>query len=246
MKQIPTLFKHELRNYFTTHIAYTYILIFLIMSTTLFFNAGSFFERNVADLSSFFEFHPWLYLLLIPSICMHLWADERKSGTIELLMTLPVTCFEVVISKFMAAWIVATIALTLTFPVILTVNYLGAPDNGSIASGFFGSWLLSGVYIAVGSCMSATTRNQIIAYSSTLIICLLFTTNNIPNIFDYFSAWIPSWALDTLNSMSLLKRFDSLSRGIVCACDVLYIFSLMTAWIAATVVVIELKKSDQA
>ena len=160
MKQLPVIFKRELASYFSTPLAYVFILIFLVLSGVFTFYLGGFFEGNQASLAPFFNFHPWLYLFLVPAIAMRLWAEERKSGSIELLMTLPVTRFEAVAGKFLAAWSFAGLALLLTFPMIITVNYLGEPDNGAIITGYLGSWLLAGAYLAVGSCMSGSATSR--------------------------------------------------------------------------------------
>jgi ABC-2 type transport system permease protein len=175
---------------------------------------------------------------------MRLWAEERKSGTIELLMTLPITRFDAVTGKFLAAWVFAGLALLLTFPMIITVNYLGEPDNGAIITGYIGSWLLAGAYLAIGSCMSALAKNQVIAFILSVSVCFLFIVSGFPMVLDGFSAWAPQWLIDAVASLSFLTRFDAISKGVIDIRDLLYFLTLIAAWLAATAVVIDLKKAD--
>ena len=243
MKQLSVIFKRELGSYFATPLAYVFIVIFLVLSGVFTFYLGGFFERNQADLQPFFNFHPWLYLFLVPAIAMRLWAEERKSGSIELLMTLPITRFEAVTGKFLAAWVFAGIALLLTFPMIITVNYLGQPDNGAIITAYLGSWLLAGCFLAIGSCMSALAKNQVIAFILCVSVCLLFVLCGFPLVLDAFSNWAPQWLLDALASLSFLTRFDAISKGVIDLRDLFYFISLIAAWLAATAVVVDLKKA---
>ncbi len=244
MKQLPVIFKRELASYFATPLAYVFIVIFLVLAGVFTFYLGNFYERNQADLASFFAFHPWLYLFLVPALAMRLWAEERKSGSIELLMTLPLTRFEAVAGKFLAAWAFAGIALLLTFPMVLTVNYLGEPDNGAILAGYLGSWLLAGGYLAIGSCMSALAKNQVIAFILAVAACFLFMLSGFPLVLDAFSQWAPQWLLDAVASLSLLTRFDAVSKGVIDLRDLLYFVSLIVAWLAATAVAVDLKKAE--
>ncbi|MHB9798807.1 ABC transporter permease subunit [Pseudomonas sp. MT3] len=244
MKQLPVIFRRELASYFATPLAYVFIVIFLVLSGVFTFYLGSFYERNQADLNAFFNFHPWLYLFLIPAIAMRLWAEERKSGTIELLMTLPITRAEAVTGKFLAAWAFAGLALLLTFPMVITVNYLGEPDNGAILAGYLGSWLLAGAYLAIGSCMSALAKNQVIAFILAVVVCFIFIASGFPLVLDAFSAWAPQWLLDAVASLSFLTRFDAIGKGVIDLRDLLYFASLIAAWLAATAVVVDLKKAD--
>jgi ABC-2 type transport system permease protein len=215
-----------------------------VLSGVFTFYLGGFFESGQANLSAFFNFHPWLYLFLVPAIAMRLWAEERKSGTIELLMTLPITRFEAVTGKFLAAWVFAGLALLLTFPMIITVNYLGEPDNGAILTGYIGSWLLAGAYLAIGSCMSALAKNQVIAFILAVSVCFLFIVSGFPMVLDGFSGWAPQWLVDAVASLSFLTRFDAISKGVIDLRDLLYFLTLIAAWLAATAVVIDLKKAD--
>lgn len=244
MSQLSVIFKRELASYFATPLAYVFILIFLVLSGVFTFYLGGFFESGQANLAPFFNFHPWLYLFLVPAIAMRLWAEERKSGTIELLMTLPITRFEAVTGKFLAAWAFAGLALLLTFPMVLTVNYLGEPDNGAIITGYIGSWLLAGAYLAIGSCMSALAKNQVIAFILAVSLCFLFIVSGFPMVLDGFSGWAPQWLVDAVASLSFLTRFDAISKGVIDLRDLLYFLTLIAAWLAATAVVIDLKKAD--
>ncbi|HUE93062.1 ABC transporter permease subunit [Pseudomonas sp.] len=244
MTKLSVIFKRELASYFATPLAYVFILIFLVLSGVFTFYLGGFFESGQANLSAFFNFHPWLYLFLVPAIAMRLWAEERKSGTIELLMTLPITRFDAVTGKFLAAWAFAGLALLLTFPMIITVNYLGEPDNGAIFTGYIGSWLLAGAYLAIGSCMSALAKNQVIAFILAVSVCFLFIVSGFPMVLDGFSGWAPQWLVDAVASLSFLTRFDAISKGVIDLRDLLYFLTLIAAWLAATAVVIDLKKAD--
>ncbi len=244
MSQLPVIFKRELASYFATPLAYVFIVIFLVLSGVFTFYLGGFFESGQANLAPFFNFHPWLYLFLVPAIAMRLWAEERKSGTIELLMTLPITRFDAVTGKFLAAWAFAGLALLLTFPMIVTVNYLGEPDNGAIVTGYIGSWLLAGAYLAIGSCMSALAKNQVIAFILAVSVCFLFIVSGFPMVLDGFSGWAPQWLVDAVASLSFLTRFEAISKGVIDLRDLLYFITLIAAWLAATAVVIDLKKAD--
>ena len=244
MKQLPVIFKRELASYFATPLAYVFILIFLVLSGVFTFYLGGFYESGQADLAPFFNFHPWLYLFLVPAIAMRLWAEKRKSGSIELLMTLPITRTDAVLGKFLAAWVFAGIALLLTFPMIITVNYLGQPDNGAIFTGYLGSWLMAGGFLAIGSCMSALAKNQVIAFILAVVVSFLFIVSGFPLVLDAFSAWAPQMVLDAIASLSFLTRFEAISKGVIDLRDLLYFVTLIAAWLAATAVVVDLKKAD--
>ncbi|NLY14016.1 MAG: ABC transporter permease subunit [Gammaproteobacteria bacterium] len=244
MKQLPIIFKREFTSFFATPLAYVFLLIFLVLSSVFTFYLGGFYESGQANLNPFFNFHPWLYLFLVPALAMRMWAEERKSGTIELLMTLPITRFESVVGKFLAAWVFAGIALLLTFPMVLTVNYLGDPDNGAILTGYLGSWLLVGAYLSVGSCMSALAKNQVIAFILTVSLCFVFVVSGFSLVLDVFNGWAPQWLLDAVASFSFLTRFQAISKGVIDVRDLLYFLSFIAAWLMATAVVIDLKKAD--
>src|SRR6185437_4070529 len=171
MRNIRYIFGRELAGYFATPVAYVFLVIFLAMAGAFTFYLGNFFDRGQADLQSFFAFHPWLYLILIPAIGMRLWAEERKTGTIELFLTLPISITEAVLGKFLAAWAFTGIALLLTFPIWITVNVLGSPDNGVIVASYIGSFLMAGGYLAIASCISAATKSQVIAFVVAAALC---------------------------------------------------------------------------
>lgn len=240
---IVTITKRELSGYFLTPIAYVFIVIFLILSGVFTFYLGGFFDREQADLSTFFSFHPWLYLFLIPALTMRLWAEERKSGTIELLFTLPVTMMETVLGKFLATWIFTAVALALTFPIWLTVNYLGDPDNGVIVAGYVGSLLLAGGYIAIGSCISALTKNQVIAFVITVVVCLIFILSGFPMVLDFFDDWMPAVILNAVSSFSFLTHFEAIQNGVVDARDLIFFFALIALWLFANATALEIKKA---
>ncbi|MCP5319374.1 MAG: ABC transporter permease subunit [Pseudomonadales bacterium] len=236
--------RREFAAYFATPLAYVFVLIFLMLSGAFTFYLGGFYERGQADLVAFFSFHPWLYLFLVPALAMRLWAEERKSGTIELLLTLPISRLQAVLGKFLAAWLFTGLALVLTFPLWITVNVLGSPDNGVILASYAGSWLMAAGFIAIGSCMSALTRNQVIAFILTAVACLLFILSGFPLVLDTVSAWAPRTVVDAVASMSFLTRFNSVARGVIGLQDLLFFVALTVVWLVATTVVIELKQAD--
>lgn len=245
MKSVTlSIFRRELAGYFATPVAYVFIAIFLILASAMCFYLGGFFERGQADLGAFFTFHPWLYLFLVPAVAMRLWAEERKSGTIELLLTLPVTTWQAVLGKFFAAWAFIGIALALTFPVWITVNYLGDPDNGAIFAGYIGSLLMAGAFLAIGSCLSAATRNQVIAFILTVVVCFLLMLAGYPLVLDAFSAWAPQALVDGVASISFLTHFQAISKGVIDLRDLVYFGLMIGAWLYASVIVVEMKKAD--
>jgi ABC-2 type transport system permease protein len=244
MNIIKALFRRELQSYFATPVAYVFIVIFLILMGTFTFYLGGFYERGQADLAPFFNYHPWLYLFLIPAIAMRLWAEERKTGSVELLMTLPITPWQAVIGKFLAAWAFAGIALALTFPIWLTVNYLGNPDNGAIFAAYTGSLLMAGGFLAIGSCISATTRNQVIAFVITVVVCFGFLLAGFPLVLDMFSGWAPQAIVDGIASLSFLTHFASISKGIIDVRDLIYFSLLIAAFLYANTIVLQWKQAD--
>ncbi len=242
--QIGVLLWRELSSYFATPIAYVFIVIFLFLSGIFTFYLGNFFAREQADLLPFFSFHPWLYLFLIPALAMRLWAEERKSGTIELLLTLPITVTEAVLGKFLAAWMFTAITLLLTFPMWITVNYLGNPDNAVILAGYIGSLLMAGAFLAIGACMSALTKNQVVAFIFTAVVCLAFILSGFPLVLDFFSGWAPQIIVETISSFSFLTHFNAISKGVIDIRDFIYFFSLIIFWLFVTTILIEMKKAD--
>lgn len=244
MKGLGPILKRELAGYFITPVAYVFIVIFLLLTGVFTFQLGGFFERGQADLRPFFDYHPWLYLFLIPAISMRLWAEERKGGTIELLMTLPISQGAAVVGKFLAAWIFAGIALALTFPLWITVNYLGKPDNGAIAAGYVGSFLMAGGFLAIGACVSATTRSQVIAFVVSVVLCFAFLISGFPPVLDFFSGWAPSTVVDAIAGFSFMTHFQAISKGVIELRDLVFFASLIAVFMAATSVVIDLKKAQ--
>ncbi|MDH5737453.1 MAG: ABC transporter permease subunit [Gammaproteobacteria bacterium] len=238
------ILRRELQSYFATPLAYVFVLIFLVLSGAVTFYIGNFFQREQADLTPFFGFHPWLYLFLVPAISMRLWSEERKSGSMELLLTLPISHWDAVLGKFIAAWLFTGLSLVLTFPIWVTVNYLGDPDNGVIITSYLGSWLMAGGFIAIGSCMSALTRSQVIAFILTAVVCFLFILAGFPMVLNVFKGWLPTLLVDAVASLSFLTHYNSIARGVVSLRDILYFLSLIAVWLTATVVVVEIKQAD--
>jgi len=243
MKGMLAVFKRELSGYFVTPVAYVFIVIFLVLSGIFTFNIGNWFERGQADLRPFFQFLPWLYLFLIPAVAMRLWAEERKSGTIELLMTLPVPYWGAVTGKFLAAWAFTGIALALTFPLWITVNVLGEPDNGVIVASYFGSLLLAGGFLAIGSCLSTLTESQVIAFVLSVVVCFGFLLAGFAPVLNVFRGWMPDAAVDTIAQFSFLTRFDSLGKGVVALRDVVYFASLIVILLFINAALIDLRKT---
>ena len=243
MAQVLIIFRRELQAYFATPLAYVFIVIFLALAGAFTFFLGNFFERGQADLDAFFVFHPWLYLFLVPAIAMRLWAEERRSGTIELLMTLPVTSFQAVLGKFLAAWLFAGIALALTFPIWLTVNYLGAPDNGVILLSYLGSWLMAGAFIAIGSCMSALTTSQVIAFVLGAVACFVFVMSGMELVLAGFRSWAPATVTDVVASFSFITQFGRMTKGVLDLTSVVFFASLIVVCLIVNALVVDLKKA---
>ena len=244
MQSIINVTRRELAGYFSTPVAWVFIVIFLVMSGVFTFYVGRFYDRGTADLAPFFQFHPWLYLFLVPAIGMRLWAEERRSGTVELLLTLPLTTWQAVVGKFLAAWFFIGLALLLTFPMWLTVNYLGEPDNGIIFAGYIGSWLMAGGFLAIGSCMSAVSRNQVVAFILSVVVCFGFMLSGLPMVMDLFSSWAPQSLLDAVANFSFLVHFSTLSKGVIDIRDLVYFALVITFWLLANTFVLEAKKAD--
>lgn len=239
-----TIMRRELLGYFATPVAYVFIVIFLVMSAAFTFYLGGFYEREIADLEPFFRFHPWLYLFLVPAVGMRLWAEERKYGTIELLLTLPLTIGEAVVGKFIAAWLFVGLALALTFPIWITVNVLGNPDNGVILAAYLGSWLMAGGMLAISGALSALTRNQVVAFILAVVVCFGFLLSGLPMVLDLFRGWMPQVLLDGVANLSFLVHFNSISRGVIDLRDLVYFALVIGFWLLANSIVLELKKAD--
>ena len=244
LQNIRYIMGRELRAYFATPLAYVFLVIFLVLVGVFTFYVGNFYERGQADLQSFFGFHPWLYLFLVPAIAMRSWAEERKSGTIELLLTLPIRMGHAVLAKFLAAWLFVALALALTFPMWITVNYLGNPDNGAILAGYLGSWFMAGGYLAIGICISAATRSQVIAFIISFVVCMLFTLSGFPLIIELVRGWLPAVLVEGVSSLSFLTHFQAISRGVLDLGDVFYFLIQISFWLYASAVVIEMTKAD--
>ncbi|TDJ32378.1 MAG: ABC transporter permease [Gammaproteobacteria bacterium] len=244
MKAVVTIFRRELVSYFSTPVAYVFIVIFLVLTGVFTFYIGNFYERGQADLIPFFSFHPWLYLFLIPAITMRLWAEERKSGTIELLLTLPVSMYQVVLGKFLAAWAFTGIALGLTFPIWITVNYLGDPDNGVIFAAYVGSFLMAGGFLSIGAAISALSRNQVVAFILTVVTCFMFLLAGFPLVLDFFYGWAPQVLIDGIASLSFLTHYSSISKGVIDFRDFIYFVALISFFLIANAILIDLKKAD--
>lgn len=236
--------RRELMGYFATPVAYVFLIIFLVMTGIFAFYLGNFYERGFADLESFFRFHPWLYLFLVPAISMRLWAEERRSGTMELLLTLPLTTFQAVLGKFLAAWLFIGLALSLTLPMWFTVNYLGKPDNGVILAAYLGSWLMAGGFLAIGSCMSALTRNQVVAFILSIVVCFLFLLSGLPMVMNLFNAWAPQIVLDGIAGLSFLQHFADITKGVIDLRDLVYFVLVIGFWLLANVLILDIKKAD--
>ena len=238
MSDVITLFRREMAAYFATPLAYVFIVIFLVLAGSFTFFMGSFFERNQADLEAFFQFLPWLYVVLVPAISMRLWAEEINSGTIELLLTLPITTGQAVLGKFLAAWAFTAVALGLTFPLWLTVNHLGSPDNGSILAGYLGALFMAGGYLAVGAFVSAMTRNQVIAFVISVAVCFALTASGAPLVLNFFSPWASDGVLDFIRTLSFLGHFQDIVKGVLDLRDVVYFGSLIAFFLFCNTVAV--------
>ena len=236
--------RRELASYFATPLAYVFILIFLVLANSFTFYLGAFYERGQADLAPFFSWHPWLYLFLSAAVSMRLWAEERDSGTIELLLTQPITLWQAVLGKFLAAWLFVAIALALTFPIWITVNFLGKPDNGAIFAAYVGSLLMAGGYLAIGSCMSALTRSQVIALILSVAVGLVFLLIGYPIVTEWTSAVLPQAVASGLASLSFLTHYDAISKGVIDIRDILYSAMLIAFFLLATTVVLDIRKAE--
>ena len=244
MSAILAIMRRELRSYFVTPLAYVFLVIFLFLAGVLTFYVGDFYERGLADLQPFFDFHPWLYLVFAPALTMRLWAEERKSGTLELLFTLPLSVTQAMLGKFLAAWAFVALALALTFPMWLTVNYLGNPDNGVILAGYLGSLLMAGGFLAVGCCISALTRSQVVAFILTVAVCFVLVMAGMPVIQDMVNGWIPAGVARALSELSILRHFRAIARGVLDLRDLIYFTLSITTWLTAGVVILQLKRGE--
>src|SRR5580658_9825417 len=243
MSAVLSVFKREFASYFATPIAFVFLIIFLFAMGVFTFYIGNFYTAGVADLQSFFNFHPWLYLFLIPALAMRLWAEERRSGTMELLLTLPIPVWATVLGKYLAAWAFAGLALALTFPIWITVNYLGNPDNGVILASYIGSFLMAGAYLSIGAAISSATSNQVIAFVVSVVVCFLFTVAGATAVTDALQGWAPVTLVDVISSFSFISHFNAISSGVIDLRDLVFFFSLIGLFLYANILIIDLTKS---
>ena len=244
MRNVGIIMRRELASYFATPLAYVFILIFLVLANAFTFYLGGFFERGQADLAPFFQYHTWLYLLLVPAVAMRLWAEERKTGTIELLMTLPISPWEAILGKFLAAWGFIGVGLLLTTPMWVTVRVLGSPDHGVILAGYVGSFLMAGAFLAIGSAVSALTKNQVIAFIVAASICFLLVMSGLELVLNVLRAWTPGFVVTAVSSMSFLSHFDRIAKGVLDLSGVVFYLSLIAFALFANKIFVELKKAD--
>lgn len=238
------VFRRELKSYFESPVAYVFLIVFLVLTGFLTFSVTQFYERQVADLQPFFMWHPWVYLLLVPAATMGLWAEERRAGTIELLLTMPITMTQAILGKFFAAWLFISLAIALTFPIVITTCILGNPDMGVIFAGYVGSILLAGAYVSVGMLTSSMTRSQVIGFVLSLVICFLLLLAGWPPVTALFSRWAPAWLVEAVAALSFSPHFESLQRGVIDIRDVAYYASVMIFMIFGTHVVLDNRKSS--
>ena len=238
MRAIRTIVKRELASYFTSPVAYVFLVIFLLLTGFFTFTAGSFFERGEASLAAFFGWHPWVYLVLVPAVGMRLWAEERRSGTMELLLTMPVAPWQAIVAKFLASWLFLALALVLTFPAVITVNLLGEPDNGVIAAGYLGSLFLAGAYLAIACMTSAMTRNQVVAFILAVVLCLFLILAGFNPVTDLLVRWASPAVVDTVAAFSVITHFDGFQRGVIDSRDLLFFLSIIGFALFATGVII--------
>ena len=238
MSIVNTLVKRELSAYFTSPVAYVFLVIFLLLTGFFTFTAGSFFERGEASLAAFFGWHPWLYLLVVPAIGMRLWAEERRSGTLELLFTMPVATWQAILGKFLASWLFIALALALTFPAVITVNILGDPDNGIIVAGYLGSLFLAGAYLAITCMTSAMTRNQVVAFILAVVICLFLVLAGFNPVTDLLVRWASPAVVDTVAAFSFVTHYDGFQRGVVDTRDLFFFLSVIGFALFATGVIL--------
>src|SRR6267142_2231073 len=237
-RNIRAIVKRELGGYFSSPVAYVFIVIFLLLTGFFTFMQGNFFERGQANLDSFFMWHPWLYLFLVPCVGMRLWAEERRVGTIELLLTKPITAWQAILGKFLASWIFLGLALALTFPVVITVNYLGSPDNGLILAAYLGSFLMAGTYLAISCMTSAMTRTQVVSFVVSAVLCLLLILAGFRPIIEFLEGWTKPWIVDAVTSFSLITHFEGFQKGILDSRDVIFFFSLILFSLFSTGVIL--------
>ncbi len=242
MGQFKAVFKRELKGYFETPLAYVFLVVFLFFSGYLTFKQG-FFEARQADMRTFFMNLPLLFVFMVPATAMRLWAEERKSGSIELLLTLPITVCQAVLGKFLAAWVFLTIALALTFPMVITVCYLGDPDMGLIMTGYLGSILMAGGFLAIGSFFSALSKNQVISFVLSVVVCSILVFAGMPTTMNYLSSFLPANLVTAVSNMSFQAHFDSMQRGVLELKDLMFFVLLIIGWLWASSIILEERKA---
>ena len=238
LAHIGTITKRELVSYFASPIAYVFIVIFLLLAGFFTFMVAGFFERGEANLDSFFVWLPWLYLFLVPAVGMRMWSEERRLGTLELLLTMPITPWQAIVGKYLASWLVLALALVLTFPVVITVNYLGHPDNGVIAAGYIGSLLLAGAYLSIAAMTSALTRNQVVSFILSVVICLFLVLVGYPPITNLLVQWANPWFVQAVSAFSVMTHFESIRKGVIDTRDLIYFFSVIGFCLFTTSVIL--------
>jgi ABC-2 type transport system permease protein len=238
MNNILTITKRELRGYFSSPVAFVFIVIFLLLSGFFTFMVAGLFQRGEASLQAFFTWHPWLYLFLVPAVGMRMWSEERRLGTIELLLTMPITPWQAIVGKFLASWAVVALALVLTFPVVLTVNYLGNPDNGVILGGYIGSLFMAGAYLAVTAMTSAMTRNQVVSFIVAVVLSLFLILAGFPPVTNMLVSWANPWLVDGIASFSVMTHFESIQKGVLDSRDILYFLSVIGFCLFTTSIII--------
>lgn len=243
MRNILIIARRELAAYFSTPLAYVFMVAFLVSAGAIPFFMGRFLERGQADLQPFFAFHPWLFLVLIPAVGMRLWAEERRTGTIEFLMTLPITTWEAVLGKFLAAWLFTGVSLALTFPMWITVNFLGNPDNGVILASYIGSFLMAGAFLALASCISAVTKSQVIAFVLSVGAGLILMISGLDLVLGLFRGWAPQIVIDLIASFSFITHFDTIAAGVLELRAIVFFLSLILLFLVINGQVVELKKA---
>jgi ABC-2 type transport system permease protein len=238
MRHIMTIAKREVAGFFASPVAYVFIVIFLLLTGFFAFMVSGFFERGQANLATFFSWHPWLYLFLVPAVGMRMWSEERRLGTIELLLTMPITPWQAIVGKFLASWLILALALALTFPIVITVNYLGNPDNGVILASYAGSLLLSGAYLSVSAMTSSMTRNQVVSFIISVVICLFLILAGWPPVTSLLTQWASSWFVEAIAAFSVMTHFDSIQKGVIDSRDVLFFLSVIVFCLFSTSVII--------
>jgi ABC-2 type transport system permease protein len=237
-RPIITIAKRELNGYFASPIAFVFIVIFLLLSAFFTFSVAGFFENGEASLAAFFVWHPWLYLFLVPAVGMRMWSEERRLGTIELLLTMPITAWQAIVGKFLASWAVIALAVVLTFPLVLTVNYLGHPDNGVIFASYIGSLLMAGAYLAVSAMTSALTRNQVVSFILSVVFLLFLILAGWEPVMSLLGQWAPTWLVNTISAFAVMSHFTSIQNGVIDSRDILFFLSVIVFALFATGVIL--------